>query len=92
LLVEDDVGALISKPTDGDEIGEVEDVEDVGECGGVRNAVDGAADAERSLADRVDDLLIGYLDLCDVWLAAFEPGSFADDMAVCPTVENTFVC
>jgi hypothetical protein len=27
------------------------------------------------------DLLIGYLDLSDVWLVIFEPGFVADDMA-----------
>jgi hypothetical protein len=72
LLVEDDVGASIGESTDGEELGEVGDVEDVAECDGVLNALDGAPDSERSLADRVDDLVIGYLDLRGVGFVVYE--------------------
>jgi hypothetical protein len=73
VLVEDDVGASIGESTDRDEVGEVGNVEDVVECDVVRNAFDGAPDSERSSADRLDDLLIGYLDLGDVRLVVVEP-------------------
>jgi hypothetical protein len=71
VLVEDDVGASIGESTDGDEVGEVGDVDDVVECDVVRNAFDGAPDSERSSADRVDDLP-SYLDLGDVRLVVVE--------------------
>jgi hypothetical protein len=73
VLGEANVGAEVGEASDGDEVGKVGDVEDVAERDVVLNAVNDAPDSECPSADRVNDLMIGYLDPSDVRLVVLEP-------------------